>query len=136
MNAAYFFVAATVLAVLPIAFLYKISLERLIENASAREKVQTNFFIWVALIEALPIVLIVLGFMNLEPVGSFDELMMPGLIVVTLMAFGIIFIFLQRLARVPEEIKETVNTFTGVGLVLINSIPIISIVALLTMMPA
>ena len=136
MHASYYFVIATALAVLPIAFIFKISLERLIEDPSSIEKTQTKFFLWIAVVETLPILFVIFGFINAEPVQTMNELMMPGIIVVMLAAFGVIFILLQRLSRIPEEIKGTVNTFVAIGIALINSIPIISIVALLTMMPA
>src|SRR5699024_1780531 len=136
MHASYYFVIATALAVLPIAFIFKISLERLIEDPSSIEKTQTKFFLWIAIVESLPILFVIFGFINAEPVQTMNELMMPGIIVFMLAAFGVIFILLQRLSRIPEEIKGTVNTFVAIGSALINSIPIISIVALLTMMPA
>lgn len=132
---AYIFVLAAALAVFPILFVFKITLERIKENPQSREKAQTQFFIWVALSETIPIILIVFGFMNLAPATSITDLYIPGLIVIILMGFAALFIFLQRAVGVPEDSKEFVNTFAMVGFALVNAIPIIAIVSLFLMVP-
>lgn len=135
MNASYYFVIATVLAVLPIAFIYKITLERLIDKPDSSDTLQMDFFKWVAIAEILPIIFAIIGFMNLEPVGTMNELIFPGLLVVVLMMFGIAFIVMQRFAGIPDDLKMIINTLTMIGVMLINSIPLISIVALFLMAP-
>lgn len=134
---AYIFVAAAALAVLPILFIFKICIEQVKDqdNPINGEKVQTKFFLWVALIEALPILLIVLGFMNQTTAASIEELYAPGLIVFVLMGFATLFIFLQKSIGVPKEQKEFINTFSMVGLAIANAIPIMSIVAIAMMVP-
>src|SRR5699024_63553 len=127
---------ATALAVLPIAFIFKISLERLIEDPSSIAKIQTKFFLWIAIVEVLPILFVIFGFINAEPVQTMNDLMVPGIIVLMLAAFGIICTLVQRLARVPEDVKGPANPFVAIRIALVDSIPIISIIALLTMMPA
>ncbi|SES87701.1 hypothetical protein SAMN05216389_10316 [Oceanobacillus limi] len=131
----YVFVLAAVLAVIPILFFYKINLEKLKENPTLKEKYQTNLFIGVGISEAIPIILIVFGMANMETVGSFDELLIPGMIVILIMAIGSFFVLLQRSVDVTKENKEAVNTFSFVSLALMNAIPIISIVSLFMMAP-
>lgn len=133
---AYYFVIATALAVLPISFIFKITIERIKENPDVLMKAQTNFFIWVALIEVIPIILVIFGFINMTPAESINELLIPGLIIIVLMGFGALFIFLQRTIDVTEETKDIINTFSMIGLAMINAIPLISIVSLIMMMPA
>lgn len=89
---AYVFVAAAALAVIPIIFFFKISMEKLKENPAERDKIQVNFFKWVAISETLPIVLIVFGFMNLTSASSIEQLYSPGLLVILLMGFAALFI--------------------------------------------
>lgn len=135
MNATYYFVIATALAVLPIAFIYKITLERLIDKPDSGDTLQMDFFKWIAIAEILPIVFVIFGFINLGPVDTMNELIFPGLLVIILMVFGIAFIVMQRFAGIPDDLKMTINTLTMVGIMLINSIPLISIVALFLMAP-
>lgn len=135
MTIAYLFVAAAALAVIPILFFFKISMEELKENPSEKNKIQANFFKWVAISEALPILLIVLGIMNLNSVSSIEELYSPGLIVVVLMVVAVLFIFLQKSIGVPQEVKVFVKTFAMIGLIITNAIPLVAIVFMVMMIP-
>lgn len=131
----YIFVIATIVAVLPILFIFKITVERVKENPNLKEKALIQFFIWVAIIETVPILLIVFGMMNLESVPRMEELYMPGIIIILTAGFAALFIFLQRTFDVEEELKEFMNTSAMICLALANAIPLISIVALFLMMP-
>ncbi|MEN2767331.1 hypothetical protein [Ornithinibacillus xuwenensis] len=132
---AYLFALAAVLAVIPILFLFKINIEKIKENQENIGKIQTNFFIGVAIAEAIPIILIVFGMLDLSPVSSIDELIIPGIIVIFSMLFAAFFIFLQRSVGVPEEAKQAATTFSAIGLAMANAIPIVSLVSLIMMMP-
>lgn len=133
--AAYFFMFATIIAVLAIAFIFKIYADKIKANPEAISQYQTRFFIWVALSEAFPILLVVLGMMNQEKVGEAGELMIPALIIIIFMAFSLFFIFLQTMVDVNEDLKEKFRTFAMIGVSLSMSIPIISCVGLLLMLP-
>ena len=80
-------------------------------------------------------ILIVYGFTNLSPVAGIEELYVPGLIIILFTIVAAIFIFLQRAVDVTEEIKGVVATFSFIALAMTTAIPIISIVALFSMMP-
>ncbi len=51
---------ATIIAVLAIAFIFKIYADKIKANPEGISQYQTRFFIWVALSEAFPILLVVL----------------------------------------------------------------------------
>ncbi|WP_284138987.1 MULTISPECIES: hypothetical protein [unclassified Virgibacillus] len=131
----YLFVVAALLAVLPILFVFKISVERIKENPQQKERTQSFFFIGVAICEIIPIILIIFGMINMMTVSSIDELFIPGLILLFLMGFASFFIFLQRVFDVEEDVKGFMNTFAMVGIAMVNAVPIIAIVSLLMMMP-
>jgi F0F1-type ATP synthase membrane subunit c/vacuolar-type H+-ATPase subunit K len=131
----YIFVAAAALAVIPILILFKVNVEKLKENPEVRGKVQTNFMIGVAVSEAIPIILIVFGFVNMEPVGSMEELYIPGLIIMFIMAFSVFFIFLQKNVGVDTATKAVINAFSIVSIPLSTAIPLISLIGLLLMAP-
>lgn len=135
MPAQYIFVAAAVLAVIPILVLFKVNMEKLKEDPKQREKIQTRFMIGVALSEAIPILLIVWGFIEVAPVSSMEELYIPGIIVIFIMVFAAFFIFLQKSVGVAPEAKQTINSFAMVSIPIAMAIPIIALVSLFTMMP-
>ncbi|WP_163969540.1 hypothetical protein [Oceanobacillus halotolerans] len=129
------FVLAAVLAVIPILAIVKVNLERIKENPEKVEKARTNLFIGVAISETIPILLIVYGLITMTPVGTMEELYLPGLIIIVLMAFAAFFIFLQRSVGTNDETKGIVTNFSLISLVLVNAIPIISLVGLFMMAP-
>ncbi|MCG1028167.1 hypothetical protein [Virgibacillus halodenitrificans] len=131
----YIFVAAAVLAVIPILILYKIHSSKLKEDPSLRDKVQTKFMIGIAISEAIPILLIVYGFIKLEPVQTISALYIPFLIVLFLMAYAVFFILVNKRIDVTPESEETVNAFAMVSLPLSMSMPLIALVSLFLMMP-
>lgn len=131
----YVFVLATIVAIIPILIIFKVSMERIKENPKNRGKVTIHFFIGVALSEIVPIILVVYGFSNISPVQTINELYVPGLIILLMMGFAAFFIFLQRMTDVDEELKDVTTIFAMIGLALTNAIPIMSIVALVTMLP-
>lgn len=131
----YIFVAAAVLAVIPILILYKIHSSKLKEDPSLRDKVQTKFMIGIAISEAIPMILIVYGFINLEPVQTISALFIPFLIVLFLMAYTVFFILVNKRIDVTPESEETVNAFAMVSLPLSMSMPLIALVSLFLMMP-
>ncbi|MCJ0929601.1 hypothetical protein GLV94_07085 [Virgibacillus halodenitrificans] len=131
----YIFVAAAVLAVIPILILYKIHSSKLKEDPSLRDKVQTKFMIGIAISEAIPMILIVYGFINLEPVQTISALFIPFLIVLFLMAYAAFFILVNKRIDVTPESEETVNAFAMVSLPLSMSMPLIALVSLFLMMP-
>jgi F0F1-type ATP synthase membrane subunit c/vacuolar-type H+-ATPase subunit K len=131
----YIFVAAAALAVIPILILFKINVEKLKENPEVRGKVQTNFMIGVAVSEIIPIILIIFGFVNMEQAANIEELYIPGLIILFIMAFSVFFIFLQKNVGVDPAARTVINAFSIVSIPLSTAIPIISLIALFLMAP-
>ncbi|WP_164667621.1 hypothetical protein [Virgibacillus doumboii] len=132
---AYIFVAASVLALIPIMVLFKMNLEKIRENPDQLEKVQTKFFIGVAISEAIPILLIVFGMVNMTTVDSTSELYIPGLLVIVLMVIAVFFMTLQRAVNTDAESKAAVNSFARIGTPMAMAIPLVSIVGLFMMAP-
>ena len=125
----YIFVIAAALAVFGILMMYKKNVERLKEDPSQIGEAHRSFFIGTAVIEALPIVLLILGLVNLEPVPM-EDIYLPAIIIVLLAAFSVFFIFLQRAVGTDEESKQAVNNFSMIAIMMSNAIPIIALVFL------
>lgn len=133
---AYLFAAAAVLAVLGILFVFKRNVDILKKDPDLITKVNNKLFIGVAISEAIPIVLIIIGFVTMETVSNISELMVPGVIIIMTMVFAIIFILLQTRIDVDEKSKSTVNSFGMITIALANAIPLISVAGLFMMMPS
>lgn len=125
----YIFVLAAALAVFGILIMYKKNVERLKEDPSQVGEVHKSFFMSTAVIEALPIVLLILGIVNVEPVPM-EDIYLPAIIIVMLAAFSIFFIFLQRAVGTDEDSKPVVNNFSMIAIMMSNAIPIIALVFL------
>ena len=135
MSAAYFFMIASIMAVISILIVFKIFIDKIKITPEKRGILQSKFFIGVAIAEAIPIILIVFGFMASQPVTSMNELLVPGIVIILSMAFAPFFIFLQSKVDVTEESRAAVSSFAAIGSMLTVSIPIISLVALFMLMP-
>jgi F0F1-type ATP synthase membrane subunit c/vacuolar-type H+-ATPase subunit K len=131
----YIFVVAAILAVTPMLIIFKITMERIKEHPKQSAKAQTHFFIGVALSELIPIILIIYGFSNLTTVENIEELYAPGLIIILFTAVAAFFIFLQRVVGVTDDMKQFVHSFAMIALAMTTAIPMISIIALITMIP-
>ena len=132
----YYFTAAVIFSVIPISFIFKIYMDRLKENPDNRAEIQKNFFIRVFIIEIIPIILVMFGFMNMVPAETMDDLLLPGIIILVVIAFGVFFVLLQLFVDVPEELRGIYTVFTMIAMSLMLSFPIISVVAFFAMLPA
>lgn len=131
----YLFVIASALGVLPILIIFKISMERIKEEPKNARTAQLHFMLGATLSDIIPIIIIIYSFTNIAPVKEIDELYLPGIIILTLVGISAFFILLQRIVDVSEEIKPIVTSFTSISLALMASVPIISIVGLVMMIP-
>lgn len=135
MSSAYLFAIAAILACVSILLVFKINIEKLKENPENTADIHTKFFIGVAIAEVIPMILVIFGLMDLTPAASIEELYIPGIIVIFALVFSPLFIFLQRFAGVPENAKQTVMTFSLIGIALANAIPLIALVGLFLILP-
>ncbi|MGE8204891.1 hypothetical protein ACQKP0_10035 [Heyndrickxia sp. NPDC080065] len=133
MSSVYYFMFAVIIAVIGIAINFKIHMDKLKENPANRESIQSKFFIGIAIIEVIPIILVIFGFMNLTPVSNINELLLPGIITILSALLGLLFVFLQSKVDVTEEAKGMINTFTFIGFTLMMTFPIIAIVSMFIM---
>lgn len=131
----YIFLIATVIAVFPILVIFKVTVERIKENPEKLQKRFMQFFIFVALFEAIPIVLIVYGLSQATSVQSIEQLYMPGILILLIISIAALFIFLQWRVGTDQELKSTIAQFAFIAFALTISIPIISFVGLLMMLP-
>lgn len=146
-NPSWYFVIASIIAVIGIVVAFKQFAAKLEERLNSKDsfpqqEIQrdlTQFFLKVAGIETIPVILIVLGFMGVKTWnGETTDLLLPFVMVIGTFLLGIIQILLTRgtlhSLNVSAEVKSFFNTYVFIGLSLISAFPIISVVALLIMM--
>jgi F0F1-type ATP synthase membrane subunit c/vacuolar-type H+-ATPase subunit K len=144
------FVVAAIIAVFGIIFAFKKmagGIETKLENneplnQGSLQKEFTRFFITIAIVEVIPILLLVLGFAQME--GLFTQttnqgIMLPLSLVFLTLLFGIGNVLLTRSRLLNDhdpsnESRNMINTITFIGMGMVSSIPIVSIVALLPLL--
>ncbi len=129
------FMIASVIAVLSIMIIFKVQADKLKKNPDDIEKIQTRFFIGVAIAELIPTAFIIYGYMNVEPVTEISELFIPAFVIFLSMAVASFFIFLQSKESMHKEVKGLLTTFAFVGNAVAMAIPLISLIGLLLMLP-
>lgn len=125
----YIFVLAAAIAVFGILIFYKRNVELIKEDPSNTPEAHKNFFIGAAISESIPLILVIMGIVNLEQVPM-EEIYFPAIIVVFLMVFSLFFIFLQRAVGTDEESKPRVTTFSLIAVAVTNAIPFIALLFL------
>lgn len=109
--------------------------ERIKEDPNKVQQVIVQFFIWAFLFEIIPIFINIYGFNQVSPAESLEQLYMPGILILLIVGFAAFFIFLQRTVDIEEKLKEPINMFALIAFALVASVPILSIVGLLMMVP-
>ncbi|RDW22228.1 hypothetical protein CWR48_00540 [Oceanobacillus arenosus] len=131
----YFFVMAAILVAGSISVIIKINTRRIKEQPDQASKAQTNFFFGVAISEAIPLILLILGIMNAEAGSSVNQLYVPAIIIIYTIICASLFLFLQSKVDVVEANIASVTNFTAIGMAMVNAIPIIALVFLFTLTP-
>lgn len=145
LNPAWLFVIATIIAVIGILFSFKHMMSHVQSivdgeglNMELIQKEQTRFFIKVAISEAIPILLIVYGFTLIGQLKVAVDILIPFIIIIGVFLFALVQILITRrdvlgFREVTTETKTLLNAMIFIGIALVAAIPIVSVVALLTM---
>ncbi|RCW73036.1 hypothetical protein [Saliterribacillus persicus] len=145
MLGSWFFALAAVIAGLAILFAFKrllrglqYRIERNEFHPNGIQKDQMHYFVQIALIEAIPIFLLILGFMHLEsPSPTISEALVPFMLVIGTIIYTVFSIWmtkkdrLDQLKNITKEQKSYFTTIMMIGYVTTLGIPIISFVGIL-----
>jgi F0F1-type ATP synthase membrane subunit c/vacuolar-type H+-ATPase subunit K len=137
MDALYYFVLAAIIATFGISWAVRIAIRELANEPERKENIQTKMFIKVAVVEAIPIILIIFGFINLS--SSTSDIILPLIIVGVVTILNIIFINgtssqITNDLNTPGDLKSAIKTLTMMGTTLVLAIPIIAVVACFSVM--
>ncbi|MBB6452055.1 putative membrane protein YecN with MAPEG domain [Salirhabdus euzebyi] len=145
MNPGWLFVLASLIAVVGITISFRQLITRLEDKLRDSEEVNqktfqkdlSRLFIKIMIIESIPIILIFLGFieMNYFELTNLFQVYIPLILVLGILVFGLISIFSTRGAviamhEIPKDTRGFIYTLLFIGMALVSAIPIISIISI------
>ncbi|WP_066187189.1 MULTISPECIES: ATP synthase subunit c family protein [Gracilibacillus] len=127
----YLFALAAVIAGIGIMMIYRQTLDAIIENPEKMAEAQQRFFLRIAFVEVLPILLVIVGFV-LGNGQSFQqgEILIPAVIMIAIVCFNVFYTLSQRTqaGRNAEKVAENIRVLAMVTLSLSISIPLVSFI--------
>ena len=130
---AYIFVAAAVFAVIPFSIIFKVHINKLIENPEQINTIFKHFFIGVALSKIVPVILLVYGIIKLTDGVEISALYIPWLIIIIVSVAGYSIISAQKNVDVDKQTQVAIHTLTTIARPLLFSIPIMSAIFIFLM---
>ncbi|QSS98859.1 hypothetical protein IMZ31_12185 [Pontibacillus sp. ALD_SL1] len=133
MDPIYFFVIAVLIATGGISFISRKALHDVAQKPDNLQSIQTKLFMGVALVEVIPIVLVVFGFINLDQstINPVTPLILVAII--TVINGGHVFkTYLSLLGDADKQAKEKLRMLFMVCLPLLMAFPIVAGVATMT----
>ncbi|MCT1905343.1 hypothetical protein [Oceanobacillus sojae] len=127
----YIFVLAAVIAVLGIIRVFRSTVDNMLTEPEKVQQYMSGFFTKVALVEFLPIILVILGFVFLQGEQlEMADVYVPIAIIVILIIFNMFYVFSQRspAGNVEQDMKQRIQTLIFLTIALANSIPFIAII--------
>lgn len=132
MDALIYFIFASFIATTGISYVVRNTLKNLAANPEQITNIQSKMFIGVAVVEAIPILLIILGYNGIE--SSTMNGTIPAIIIVIIAATNTLLI--RRQAKVlvidhstKEEAKPLISALEKISYALVTAIPIVGLVA-------
>src|SRR5699024_12629572 len=101
----YIFTLASIIPIIDIAILFKLTLTKLVSNTEPVPKIIIRFFITVAIIEIILIILFVYGFANRETAASIEEVLVSSIILIHVLVACYSFVFFKK----KFKINSTIN---------------------------
>ncbi len=136
----YIFVGASAVFVFGFLMIYSGIMNSIMAGNMEREevqKLQTKFFIRIAVMEGPIIVAIVLAIMYMEQQAQNVNITLPIVLIIFITVIGLIrVLMLTRDAKASVDdagLKNTVQTFFFLGMALLIAIPLICVVFLITL---
>ncbi|MDX5475595.1 MAG: hypothetical protein LPK00_08650 [Bacillaceae bacterium] len=131
MDAIFFFVLGAVIASLGITIVVRSAMEKVVANRDKLHEIQTRLFTQVFIIEIIPILLIIVGFMYLQD-STANAILPLGVVLLSLIVnFILLFSKKNELISYEPKIQTTLNTLFFIGLALMAALPIVAIVAII-----
>lgn len=134
MDALIYFIIASFIATTGISFVVRNALKNIAVKPDESASIQSKMFIGVAVVEALPILFIILGYNGIE--SSTMNSTIPAIIILIVAAINAFLIRRQSKELLinhstKEEAKPLISALEKISYALVTAIPIVGIVACL-----
>src|SRR5690625_4645007 len=129
----YLFVAAALLAVIPIIIIFQKSMQRLKEHPKDYPQVQRRFFIGSAISKILPVIIIIFGILRMPSGIEISRLYIPWLIIGVAVVYGFFYISSKKKLQANQEVKRAVNTLIMITRPHLFTVPIMVMIFLFLM---
>ena len=130
MDAIFYFVLAAVIASIGITIAVRSAMDKVVGDPKRLHEIQTKLFIQVFIIEIIPILLIIVGFMYLQE-STASAILPLGVVLLSLLVnFILLFSKKNELISYEPKVQTTLNTLFFIGLALMAALPIVAIVAI------
>src|SRR5699024_3836448 len=104
---AYIFTLASIILIICIAILFKLTLTKLVSNTEPVSNILSRFFINVAIIEINQIILFVYVFVILEIAVNIEEVLFPVIILILVLVAAYLFVFFQKKFTIESTNEES-----------------------------
>ena len=130
MDAIYYFVLGAVIASLGITIAVRSAMDKVVGSPDKLHEIQTRLFIQVFIIEIIPTLLIIVGFLYLQE-STANAILPLGVVLLSLLV-NLILLFSKKneLISFEPKVQNTLNTLFFIGLALMAALPIVAIVAI------
>ena len=130
----YIFVAAALLAVVPVVVIFKKCVDQLKQDPHSMKKVQKQFFIGAALSKIVPAILLMYGIIKMTPVDAVSKLFIPWAIIGATVIGSLVYIGSQKDPEGSKDVKYTVNTLVTITRPHVFTVPLMAAVFMFLMM--
>lgn len=125
----YYFVIAALLSVISLVVVLKVNLDKVIDDPKRMYEVQKSFLIGVALSKIIPVVLIIIGIVQMKQ-AEMNDLIVPIIVILVALLAAFIFMSYKKKINAKEEVTIAVHTLVKMARPLLFSIPLMAIIFL------
>lgn len=129
----YIFVAAALLAVIPVVIVFKNCVNQLKKDPHTMKTVQKKFFIGAALSKIVPAILLMYGIIKMTPVASISTLFIPWAIIAVAVIGSLAYIGSQKDPEGNKDVVYNVNTLVTITRPHIFTVPLMAAVFMFLM---
>ena len=130
---AYIFVIASILSVVPVILILKMTVKQLIENPDDINQIFKRFYTYIALSKIAPVVLLIIGMVNIEKGVEISSLYVPLAIILLVVTYALSFISSQKSLNIEENTQDKITLLATTSRPLILSIPVMSVIFIFMM---
>jgi protein-S-isoprenylcysteine O-methyltransferase Ste14 len=136
MHPIWYFVYASLIALLGVSYVTIRLFSTFQTKTKQRAGLTSKYFIYIALIEIIPLILVITGFIKMDALTHSINVTLPAVILSVFWILSLITIVSSKQKIIisptfPKENRELITSFMFIGIALICSFPIINVFTLI-----